>query len=135
MSIKALFRDIPQEETRVDLLFPLQGKPIQDKDLGGQQKTCDLSIIQGDPEEAHGTAPVHGGAGDIEWKASDRSIHQNAEVIAQVRSSHTKRPHTREHEKIARSEQSIRNVGLVNGLIVGLVCQGAVVKVVAEDAK
>lgn len=135
MSINILFQTLRQKKRSVDSLFPLQGNPIQDKDLGGQQKPCYFSIIQGDRKETHGTTPVHGSAGDIEWKAGDGSIHQDAEVIAQVRSGHPKRPHTRENENIARGEQSIRNVGLMNGLVVRLVCQGAGVKVVAVDAK
>lgn len=46
--------------TRGYILLPLQGEPVQHKDLGCQKETGNLALVQSNAEEVQSAAPVHG---------------------------------------------------------------------------
>jgi hypothetical protein len=118
-----------------NLLFPLQSKPVEDKNLQSQKQTGGFTVVQRSPQEAHRAAPVHGGARHIERKAGDRGVHQDAKVVAEVSSSDTKSPHARDYKGISDGEKPVGNVRLVHGLVVWLVLQGSQVQMVTEDSQ
>lgn len=41
------------------ILLPLQGEPVQHKDLGGQKETSNLALVQSNAKEVQGATPVH----------------------------------------------------------------------------
>lgn len=120
---------------RVNLLLPLQGKPVEDKNLESQKQAGDFAVVQRSRQEAHRAAPVHGGAGHIERKAGDGGVHQDTKVVPEVRASDTESPHARDDKGISDSEKPVGNVRLVHGLVIWLVLQGIEVQMVTEDSQ
>src|SRR4051794_30149389 len=70
------------------ILLPLQGEPVQHKDLGCQKETGNLALVQSNSEEVQSAAPVHGGAGHVEWEAGNRGIHEDTKVVTKIGASH-----------------------------------------------
>ena len=62
-----------------------------------QSQARRLAKPQRRADEAHHTAPVHRTARNIEREARHNIIHQNAEVVAQIRARHAQRPHARQN--------------------------------------
>lgn len=118
-----------------DLLLPLQGKPVDNEDLEGQQETSHLAMVQSNTQEVQGASPVHGRASDIEWESGNGSIHEDAEVVTQVGTSDTQSPHAGKNQNRSPGEQKTAHDGLVDGGIEWLVSQRQLVNVVAQDAQ
>lgn len=48
---------------------------------------------------------VHGRLADVERERRNRLVHQDAEVVAQIRAGHAERPHGGEHQGVAGEEE------------------------------
>lgn len=112
----------------------MQREPIKHEYLKRQKKAGNLSIVQSGTQETQRATPVHRRAGNIERKPSNGRVHQDAKVISEIGACDTKRPHTRNDKDIACSEQSVGDVGLVDGFVEWLVLEGFEVEMVTEDA-
>lgn len=116
-------------------LFPSEGNQVQDENFCGQKQSCHLALVQRNAEEAQCASVVHGSSRDVEREASDRGVHQNPEVVAQVGAGYTERPHTGQDQDVANSEEDVGEQWLVKGSVVGLVIQGLIVQVVSKDSQ
>lgn len=121
--------------TAENLLLPLQSEPVQHKDLSSQKNTSYLALVQSNTEEVQSATPVHRRGCHVEREAGNRSIHENAEVVAQVSTSHTESPHAGENEDRANSEHNPTNNGLVHWGVEGLLRQSDLVHMVTQYTK
>lgn len=117
------------------LLLPLESKPVQDEDLGRQCDPSHLAVVKSDSQEVQGASPVHGGAGDVERKASDGGIHQDSEVVSKVGAGDAKSIHAGQNENGAKAKEDGSQDRLVHRGVVRLVSQGQLVEVVTQNAQ
>jgi hypothetical protein len=123
------------KENMSDLLLPPKSKPVQDEDLGGQDDSCDLASVESDPEEVQGASPIHGGSSNVEWEASDGSVHENSKVVTKIGSGDAQGIHAGKNKNGADREQDAAQNRLVHRGIVGLVFQGRLIYMVAQDSQ
>lgn len=90
-----------------DLLFIRQRNPIHQQHLRRQQQPRRSSIQQRRAQEAHRAPVVHRRARDIERKAGDWLIHQDAEVIAEVGAGDAKSVGGGQDEDVAEEDKEI----------------------------
>jgi hypothetical protein len=76
----------------------------------GEQDTHGLSEPQSGSQKAEGGSVVHGSISDIEREASDTGIHKNAEVVTEISTGDTERPHTCDNESVAGDEEGDRKL-------------------------
>ena len=81
---------------------------------------------------------VHGRRADAEREARNHLVHQDAEVVAQVRARDAQRPHAGQHQRVAAEQQAdgqtLRERSQERR-VCGLGAQGALVDGVARDAE
>lgn len=117
------------------LLLPPESKPVQDKDLGRQNDPSHLAVVQSNSQEVQGASPVHRRTGHVEGKASDGGVHQDPKVVSQIGTGDAQGIHAGQDENGAESKEHAAQDRLVHRGVVGLVSQGQLVKVVAQDAQ
>lgn len=71
---------------QANILFELQRNKVHEEYLNAQQHTRRLTLIQRRAKEAARATPVHRGTSHVEWEACHRLLHQDTEVVAQIRS-------------------------------------------------
>lgn len=106
-------------------------------DPGREHYAGGAAVDERGAQEAHGGAVVHGRVGEIEGKAGDDVIHQDAEVVAQEGAGDAQRPCRRDDQDISSGDQGVAGVRGDVGLeqrVRRLVAQGALVEQVAHDA-
>ena len=86
-------------------VFELAGNGIRDSNDSSQEQTSRLAVPQRGREEAERRAVVHGRVGDVEWERGDWSVHQDAEVVAQVGTGDAERPHGSQDEDVTSQEE------------------------------
>lgn len=117
------------------LLLPLESEPVQDEDLGRQEDTRHLALVESNAQEVQSTAPVHGGTSNVEGEAGDRRIHQDTEVVAKVGAGDTEGIHAGQDEDGAEGEEKAAEDGLVHRGIIRLVFQGHLVDMVSQNSQ
>ena len=83
------------------------GDRIRDRDQPRQHQPRRLPAPQRGAQEAERAAVVHGRRRDVEREAGHRRVHQDPEVVAQIRARQPQRPHGREHEDVAAEEEAV----------------------------
>lgn len=81
---------------------------------------------------------VHRRTRNIEREPSDNLVHQNAKVIAQIRSCHAECPHAAQHQRVAAEQEPDREAlgeGREEEGMCWLGAQGALVDEVAGDSE
>lgn len=115
-----------------------QSNFVHDKDQRRQHDARRLTKPQRRAQEAHRAAVVHRRVRDAEREPRHHVVHQDAEVVAQVRARDAQRPHARQHEHVAgpdeRHGQRLRH-GRLQQRVRGLTAQRALVHGVADDAE
>ena len=99
-------------------------------DEHGQEHAGGFPPPQGGGQEAQRGAVVHGRVGHVEGEARDGRVHQDAEVVAQIRARHAEGPHGGQDEGGAGREERERgevDEGPVEGGVRRLVGEGGVV--------
>lgn len=103
-----------------------------------QQQTRRFPKPQRRPGKAHRAAVIHRRRRHVEREPGHHLIHEDAEVIPQVRPRDPEGPHAREDEDIAAGDEgdgeALRERGLQER-VRGLGAQGAFVEGVAQDAE
>lgn len=100
-----------EEEEVDDLLLKRQRNPINHQHLHRQHHPRGTRIQQRRPQKAHRTPIIHGRARDIERETRHGLIHQDAEIIAQIRARDAERPGTGQHENVAHQDERVGDVG------------------------
>lgn len=119
-------------------VLELDSDNVDKEDPGSQKKTSGLAVQKGGAEEAHGGAVVHGSAGDVEWKAGDDAIHQNAKVVTEEGAGDAQAQCRGDDEGVAESEKGIGgvfDVGALEERVGGLVTESALVEKVADKTE
>lgn len=133
--------DEPRTENSVDTgnsLLITQRHQVNRQHLPGQHQPRRASIQQSRPYETHRGPIIHGRSRDIERETRDGLIHQDAEIIAQVRARDAERPCRAEDEDVAEGDQGVGDIGhewLGEEGMGGLVAEGALEESVAEEAE
>lgn len=117
------------------LLLPPESKPVQDEDLGRQDDPGHLAVVESNSQEVQGASPVHRRAGHVERKPRDGGIHQDSKVVSEVGTGDAQGIHAGQDENGAGAKEHTAQYRLVHRGVVGLVSQGQLVKVVAQDAQ
>lgn len=115
-----------------------QSDGVNGQDPEGQQHAGGFAVDEGGAEEAHGRAVIHGGVGDVEGEASDNAIHQDAEVVAQEGPGDAEAVGGAEDQHVTHGQEGVAGVGGGIGVeerVRGLVAEGLLVQVVAEEAE
>jgi hypothetical protein len=97
-----------------------------------QEQPSGLPVPDGGREERERRAVVHGRVGDVERERRHGRVHEDAEVVAQVRARYAERVHGRQHERVACQEERdgrVRDRGVGEERGRGLVGEGFVVAV------
>ncbi|KAL1842236.1 hypothetical protein VTJ49DRAFT_5714 [Mycothermus thermophilus] len=119
-------------------VLELDGDEVHGQDVQRQKEAGGLAVQEGSAEEAHGRAIVHRGVGDVEGEARHDAVHEDPEVVAQVGAGDAQLVGGRDDEDVADGQEGIGDVlGQVRleGWVRGLVAQGALIEVVAEEAE
>lgn len=125
-------------DARSEGILEPQGQDVNDQHLKGQQNTSRLAVEQGASEEAHGRAPVHGRAGDVEGEAGDHLVHQDAKVVAEEGTSDTESPGRGEDEDVATCEERVGSgldIDRLEQRVGGLLVNGRVVEPVTDKTQ
>lgn len=91
-------------------VLELSRNAVCDSHDASQEQTGGLSVPQRGREEAECRAVVHGRVGDVEGERGDWCVHENAEIVTEVRAGHAERPHGGQDEGVAGEEEGDRGV-------------------------
>jgi hypothetical protein len=106
MSARLLTQNQKRKKGNNSLLIR-PGDRIRGRDQPRQHQPRRLPAPQRGAQEAERAAVVHGRRRDVEREAGHRRVHQDPEVVAQVRAGQPQRPHGREHEDVAAEEEAV----------------------------
>ena len=82
-------------------LFPTKSNLVHEVDHGGYDQPGRLSLVEGHTQEGQGGALVHGVVGHVEGEPSDPVVHEDSEVVTQVRTGDTQFVHGAQHKHLA----------------------------------
>lgn len=137
LGLCALLLALLVDASRERILEPKRNK-VDNQHLDRQEHTGRLSVPERRPEEAQGGTVVHRRIGNVEGEASDAGVHQDTEVVTEIRASETKGPHAGDNENISGEEEpdgDVLDEIRFEVWVSRLAAEGLLVKVVAEDAK